>query len=317
MNVPSFNAEKVLQRLLWGTLAFLAFGLLERIWWIADLFAHLRPFLAIMLVVCAFFFLWKKNVRLRNIATGGIALAVVLTLPPLLKKAPIAAPEGSAKSFSVYSQNIAFRNENKSAVIAQIRESDADIVLLQEVTAGWIEVLKPLLDVYQFDVTEARETNFGMMLMSKFPIVDYGIADFSGWDVPSITATIDINGEKVAVIGTHPPPPVARDLWEVRNWHLESLAQSARLQSKPLLVIGDLNATPWSAAYQKFVNEAEWVSAIWPGKATWKPLGLPFVGLPTDYQLVSEHFRLVEEKRLGFAGSDHRAMLLEFALAEN
>lgn len=317
MKFPKIQAEQVLHRLLWGAIAFLGVGLLERIWWIADLFAHLRPFLATTLVICGVGYHLKKNTRLRNLSIGGAVFALIFVLPSLFQTAPILASKGDADSFRVYSQNIAFRNQDKEAVVAQIRESDADIVVLQEVTAGWLEQLKPLLEIYQYDVTEARENNFGMMVMSRFPIVEFGIADFSGWDVPSITATIDVRGEKIVVIGTHPPPPVARDLWEVRNWHLESLAQNARLEQKPLLVVGDLNTTPWSAAYRKFIDESELVSAMWPGKATWKPLSLPCVGLPTDYQFVSEHFRMVNGRRLDFAGSDHRAMLLDFALAEN
>tara|TARA_R110002096_G_scaffold163992_5_gene331655 strand:+ start:10168 stop:11121 length:954 start_codon:yes stop_codon:yes gene_type:complete len=313
---PTFKADPVFLRVLWGTLGLLGFGLLERIWWVADLFAHLRPFLAAVLAFCAVFFFGKKAKRLGSIAAGGVLLALLLILPPLFQTAPRGDGEADSPRFRVYLQNIAFRNDNKSAVVSQIRQSNADIVVLQEVTAGWLEQLKPLLDVYQFDVTEARENNFGMMLMSRFPIVDYGISDFSGWDVPSITATIEVDGRNIEVIGTHPPPPVARDLWEVRNWHLESLAQAARLQRKPLLVVGDFNATPWSAAYRTFLKESGLVSAYSPAKSTWKPLSLPLVGLPTDFQFVSEHFRLIKGRRLDFAGSDHRAVLLDYTIVE-
>ncbi len=276
--------------------------------------AHLRAHLAFgFLVLAAAFFLWKRF-KTGWLATAGAVVSLILVVPPLFNVAPRAKASSDQPTLRVFAHNVGYNSQDQDAVVRQIREADADVVVVLEVTAGWQQALKELFDEYQFDISEARESNFGIMLLSRFPVIDQKIEDFSGWDLPSITAEIDFHGERVVVIGTHPPPPVARDLWEVRNWHLESLARSVRLHDSPVLVCGDFNATPWSAAYRKLLTDSGLRSVVTPLLPSWRPLPIPFLGIPCDHQLVSDEFRVVRRIPLDYAGSDHRAFVIEVQL---
>ena len=85
----------------------------------------------------------------------------------------------------------------------------------------------------------------------------------------------------------------------------------ARLDSSRL-VVGDFNATPWSADLRAFVTEngLSGVNTL----ATW-PVWLGFAGIPIDHAFVSHDLRILTFETGPDIGSDHLPLLIDVARA--
>jgi endonuclease/exonuclease/phosphatase (EEP) superfamily protein YafD len=72
------------------------------------------------------------------------------------------------------------------------------------------------------------------------------------------------------------------------------------LDSMPLIVAGDLNATPWSSAFavaaRHGLDRASGLAPTWPRR---------HVGIPIDHVLADTHWRRGEAQRGPDIGSDH------------
>lgn len=82
------------------------------------------------------------------------------------------------------------------------------------------------------------------------------------------------------------------------------------------VLIGDLNTTPWSAAYARLLGGGGLRDARrghWP-RATWRMAGMPWMRLPIDHALVRGAVRVEQWRVLDDVGSDHLPFLVELAL---
>ena len=82
------------------------------------------------------------------------------------------------------------------------------------------------------------------------------------------------------------------------------------------MAVGDLNCTPWSPHFDKFLQTARLRdSALGRGVSpTWFPI--PLLGLPIDHFLVSKEIEVVNRVVGPNVGSDHRPVVLTFRLGE-
>jgi endonuclease/exonuclease/phosphatase (EEP) superfamily protein YafD len=72
----------------------------------------------------------------------------------------------------------------------------------------------------------------------------------------------------------------------------------------PTLVVGDLNATPWSSAFKGLgLKRAGDLTGTWPA-------ALGAFGLPLDHVLVSTHWSVAAAHVHGGLGSDHLALIV-------
>jgi endonuclease/exonuclease/phosphatase (EEP) superfamily protein YafD len=85
--------------------------------------------------------------------------------------------------------------------------------------------------------------------------------------------------------------------------------------SGPVVVVGDLNITPYSPLFQDWLartgltdtRRGRTLSPSWP-------VQLPIVGVPIDHCVVSHDVVIVRHRRLPAFGSDHYPILAELAL---
>ncbi len=80
------------------------------------------------------------------------------------------------------------------------------------------------------------------------------------------------------------------------------------------MVVGDLNATRWSAGFAPLIGAGLRDSATGSGwQPTW-PAGLGALGVPIDHVLHSPDLRVVSRAVPAWPGSDHRAVQAVLAL---
>lgn len=101
--------------------------------------------------------------------------------------------------------------------------------------------------------------------------------------------------------------------WHLRNEQLEEIAEFVRDKPGHVVVLGDLNVTPWSKSFQKFTESANLRDSRrgFGVNATW-PAWLGGLGIPIDHCLVSEGIVVRNVETGESVGSDHRPLIAEF-----
>ena len=292
--------------------------------WFFDLFAHFRVqyFFGFLVIGAWHLFQRKRAWALACLALSVLNLAVIL--PFYLPRAvldDINAPFAiKFKKVSAMLMNVNRDYGNPEKVLAAVRTHQPDFVVLEEIDNGWFDFLAPgLTETYPHHVTELRSDNFGIGLWSKYPIVNHTILYSGDWAIPTIIADLDFlpwqpRPGRLTVIATHPVPPVRREMAHARDAQLAELAQHARNAKHPLLLIGDLNATPWCAAFRKLQRDSGLVNSaqgrgLYP---SWPAFFPAFLRIPIDHVLHTPDIKIIERKTGPRVGSDHLPVTVDF-----
>jgi len=213
------------------------------------------------------------------------------------------------------SLNVHTENEQRGLVLKYLQNADADIILLMEVNADWMTALQPLRITHPQVIAEPRDDNFGMALFSRLPLTNSSVVEIGQAEVPSITTTIDLGGQQVFLLGTHPLPPGSAAYAGLRNEQLREIARLIRRSQLPALVAGDLNCTPWSPYFSDLLRESG-LKNLAPAcglYGSW-PAWLPLARIPIDHCLVSPLLQVVGKQFGPPVGSDHLPLVIDLAI---
>jgi endonuclease/exonuclease/phosphatase (EEP) superfamily protein YafD len=258
---------------------------------------------------------------------GWADLALICTLLNLVTVAP--ALVGSARSgpadgvpVRLFVANVLTSNTHYDAVARAIAEARPDIVALVEVDQAWVDALAPALAGYPGRIERVGGLgNFGIALYVRGRLT--GGVELLGSALPTIVATAELEAPAVPlhVIVTHPLPPMSGAAEEQQREQLGAVASRGRAitsrgalgaRGAPLLVVGDLNATPWSRPFVRFLRASGlYDSRIGFGVQASFPADLAILRIPIDHVLVSAELG-VRARRVGPAvGSDHLPVFVE------
>jgi endonuclease/exonuclease/phosphatase (EEP) superfamily protein YafD len=164
-------------------------------------------------------------------------------------------------------------------------------------------------------VKPLREDNYGLGLFSKFPFTSSSSVEFGDAKVPSVIAQLDLNGQSLTIIGTHPPPPKRGYLSRQRDEQLMNIARSISTKTGPILLMGDLNITSWSPHFQNILRTGKLKDSRqgWGLQPSW-PVDRPLFLVPIDHILVTEDIVIHHRRRGPYTGSDHFPILVDFAI---
>lgn len=229
----------------------------------------------------------------------------------------------SGAGLTVCVANVQADNADVESVVSSLRASEADVIAVLELTrAVRIRLAGEFAGEYPYILWEEREPgHFGIGLLSRLPIRSSAIVNYRLPSVPSIEAELELPGDRrVQLIATHPRPPM--DAWQhrMRNEHLGVLAERvSELRGsggKPVIVLGDLNVTPWSPTFGRFQDRGGLWSATAGGgfEPTWYQRPGFLYGLVLDHVLHTDGVSRVRRRILSGNGSDHRPVLVEFQL---
>lgn len=212
--------------------------------------------------------------------------------------------------------NVLSSNAHRAALLDLITQEKPDLVMLQEINTQWLEALAPLADDYPFSCISAREDNFGMAVYSRMPLHDPVVRQFGSARLPSMAFQIQLDEALVDVIASHPVPPSSAAAQSSRDEQLMQIISFAQGRVHPLIIVGDLNTTMWTASYHNLCEKLGLTNArrgfgILP---SW-PAHLPAImRIPIDHCLISDEF-LVRDCRLGpKIGSDHLPLIVDIEI---
>ena len=289
-------------------------GFLAKVWWVFEMMCHFR--LHFMVVLGFFSVLWLLLRHCRwAAACGALALVNALIVFSLLIPSR-GAPASSGATVRFVSLNVHTANQHTDLVLKFLRESDADVIFLMEVNDRWMAELSSLKDIYPMSVADPPEDNFGIALFSRLPLAKTNIIQLGRAYIPSVTAQIECGGRKVFLLGTHPFAPGNAYYARTRNSQLADVGGLVRQQSLTVVVIGDLNETPWSPYFTDLLKESGLRnSSQGLGFFNSWPAALRGFGIPLDHCLVSSEFSVVKKKLGPQVGSDHLPVIIDLQLA--
>lgn len=220
-----------------------------------------------------------------------------------------------------------------------IRRADVDVVALQEVDVRWSErsgyedqaaalseatgMLVRFGPIYRRPATGAdvREAAYGVAILSRLPILssqNHAItrlstqADGSPAPMPGfLRVTVQTGRGIVDVFSTHldfRPDPA------VRRAQVGDMLRIVRASTRPVILMGDLNAPPQAAELQPLFQALRdaWDApaasgATYPAQAPKRRI---------DYVLVSPHVRVVQSSVISTDASDHLPVVAEIDILE-
>lgn len=277
--------------------------------WIFDLFSHFRVQIFQLCLVLIGIALWRR----KNKQAAVLALLACLNYAAVLpfyfgKPAPASGPTVRAMLM-----NLNAANGNTAQVLAAIQEMKPDILLLEEVTTKWSSELSGL--DYPYRVADIRNDCFGIMLLSKVPLSYTNVVQIGEANVPSILATAHVAQGEISIIGTHPLPPISAVYSKHRNNQLAALSQFVRDQKKPVLLIGDLNISPWSPHFTRLLKNSGLKNSMkgFGFQPSW-PANNRFLRIPIDHMLYTSGI-VIRNRVVGTdVGSDHLPVIVDFSL---
>jgi endonuclease/exonuclease/phosphatase (EEP) superfamily protein YafD len=241
----------------------------------------------------------------------------------------------------VLSFNVLTQNAQHDRAIAFMAASDADIIGVIEVDAAWRDALRDGLPAYEIAAQAPRSDNFGMLLLVRkgrgSDAGESGTTDPAGprvisaraFDdlaperrkVPTIEAQLDWAGRPLSLLLLHTMPPKTPFGSAMRNLQLERSAEWALAQEAPAIVMGDFNATPWSASYGPLLERSglrdtargAGFQPTWPYLSIAERLPIWPLGIPIDHVWHAPELVLLERRTGPALGSDHRSVAVSLA----
>ncbi len=224
-----------------------------------------------------------------------------------------------SNQIKLFTANVYQDNKDYKAVLSQIRSADADVIFLLETNSAWEQEMDVLLQEYPNTLKAPLPNTYGLLFYSRLPIIEGSVKRLVEDDVPSIEAIIELPGkQQIKVFGLHPKPPVPGEDTKStsKDKELMKVAFKIKEEKLPVIVMGDLNDVAWSYVTELFRKTSELLDPR-RGRGFYSTFSANhwFMRFPLDYVFCSNHFTLIQMKRLSHNGSDHFPMLSHFKYA--
>jgi endonuclease/exonuclease/phosphatase (EEP) superfamily protein YafD len=215
-------------------------------------FGHLLLIPALVLLPVTLLLRHWLNVALLVPAVGAFVFFYgVFFLPPTSPPPPDDAPR-----LDMLTYNLLANNRSLDGAFDIIREADADIVLLQEIsTATAPQIRQALFDEYSYMALNpvAGSPTHGQGILSRFPITDDAM--LTSLRLGMQRTVVQWRGQPVVIYNVHPPHPgLGNGFFDpsVRSSVLEKVLQRALQEESRVLIGGDFNKSDLSWDYDLF-----------------------------------------------------------------
>jgi endonuclease/exonuclease/phosphatase (EEP) superfamily protein YafD len=279
--------------------------------WPFELFAHFRAQYAAAAAAGALILLWQRQ---PGYAAAALLLAAWHGIPVGQRALAGSAPDCRGPALTVASLNVRYVNTRTGLALDWLGHHDVDLVVIQEVTGPWAAALDEVPG-FPHRAFFPRPDPYGIGVLSRRPLHALELIDLAGDGLPSLSGVVDVEGRPVRFLGLHTRWPVLPDLARARDQALEEVARIVTDESRPTVVLGDLNLTPDSPAFGRLLEDGGLRDAVvGPGwRPTWRAGFWP-LALRIDHVLVSDGLCAVEAKVGESVGSDHRPILARLQL---
>lgn len=261
--------------------------------WMIDLASHWQWLYVAVLLVCAPLLAWKDK--------RWLMLIVLTVLPWFTASSTALRANHDGPTLTVIVANVNAANQNPATFIDWLNNRQADVVAVLEVSPQLGIDLEKLV-AFPHRVIRPRNDAFGIALLSRFPLSDIQVIEDND-GIPHIEAQVAWPKQAFDIVVFHPMPPMAPEFHALRDVKLTAIARHHKDIARPIVVAGDLNATPWSSAFTGLdelgLRRTGDLSPTWPAMFD------GWFGIPIDHLLVSPEWRVNDAYIGPDIGSDH------------
>ena len=329
-------------------------GFLGRRWWRFEQFCHFRLQYAVLLALVGVVFLAAGEIAGALFSKLLALLNLALILPvylPRIPHPPAPRPKagekiakmgvlrgkatqhthfgeeflpsqreegagGDGAVFRLVHANVLGENDQYQHLIDLVRAENPDIITLAEPHGAWMGAILPALSpAYPHHRYEAFEDNYGIAVFSRTPFTRAETHWFGPARLPTLVIGVELAGQPLTLIATHPPPPKSLRETIKRDRQMAEIAAFALAQPGPLLLAGDLNMSSWSYAFGDLLRGSRLhdsrqgigIQPSWPAQRPW------FL-IPLDHILHTPDIT-IHRRRIGpNIGSDHLPVVVDFSM---
>ncbi len=277
--------------------------------WALDLATHFRVQYCAGLLAAVVVTALARRRRLAVLFAAACLVNLAAIVPLYLPRAAVVA-NGSGAELTFLQINVRTSNTRYDLVAAQIADVDPDVLVLQELDPAWAQGLAKTLAAFPHAIVRIRRDNFGIGVFSRVPMTG-GIDDIGDSLLPSVVARLETESAAFTLLATHPLPPKGRDYSGRRDRQLAAVGARVAGTHGPIIVLGDLNATPWSTPFRALLRDTGLRDAS-DGRgihATW-PANFPLMLIPIDHFLYSDGVAVIDERVGRDVGSDHYPLIV-------
>jgi endonuclease/exonuclease/phosphatase (EEP) superfamily protein YafD len=287
--------------------------MLGRYAWPLDLFTHFRVQYALLLLVVAIALFALRAPLLGAVSVVGAVLAAI----PIVSYmgVPTARAHAGSASFRVVTFNTWFRNHDYAAIGRFLEKTQADVIVLEELSRD--EGLRLGAHLHSYPHSHNDVQPHGTIVFARWPIVSAESFAMAGGPARAARVTLDWQGTQVTVLGVHLHWPLGPTNSRLRNAELDTIASFAAGRSEPLIVAGDFNVTPWSRHFRRALDRSGLNdAAAGHGLAPSWPSQFPPLGIRIDHCLASKHWRSTDVRLGPSLGSDHLPLIADLELQQ-
>lgn len=278
----------------------------SRLAWIGDLATHWQWLFSVALLLLVL-------IRAAQGAPRRLWLLGLLVLPWLsvAPRLPTADASTAQPKLRIAAINLLVSNTDPAGLRALLDEVKPDIVVLTELHPDIARAAGTWSD-YPERFLLAEDSPFGIGVLSRLAFQDAtSHLDESG--LPEIDARFVWQDRPVLLTALHPMPPLA-PLWhEARAKKLQGVAERQARFPGARLMVGDLNASPWSSALAPLKPAYQRANTL---RATWPSNAFGWFGIPIDLILASPDWGVQQFEVAPAFGSDHHPVWADLVLTD-
>lgn len=259
----------------------------------------------------------RRRVVLALVALAVAAVAVPTGLPEAAAREAPPDWARAAPRLRILSWNLYHSNTDVAAIDRVIREANADVVVLQEVSVSNVGALQgtPALDAYPHRFTTPQPSAFGSGIWSRLPLDGAAEVDIGG--LPMTRAVVRTPAGPLRLLNVHTLSPVTKDGLTLWPRQLRVLAEEARRPGPPMVLAGDFNATWGHRPFRRLLDagladaaavRGEAWTGMWPARGRLRPV------LRLDHVLTGRGVVATSYATGPSAGSDHRSIVVDVAI---
>jgi endonuclease/exonuclease/phosphatase (EEP) superfamily protein YafD len=297
-----------------------------RLVWFLPLFEHFRlQYCQILLVAIGVVFTFRSRRKLW-LGVFGVALLVNLWLIfPMYQPQPALAGALAPRHLKVLYATLDATNRDPMAAVETIAKTDADFVMVLEATDENMSGLVPALESRYELIRSNPEswTSNGQALWKAKAAADIEVLDSTyihipEWNLrPLLKATVRFSGQVIDLLCLHAARPQAQYAFVHQKMELDRFNQWSMTNPHELIVMGDINSTPWSRSVRSILASGRLLNsqAGFGLQQTWNAAAPKFLQIPIDHCFHSRRLRTIDRRVLGSTGSDHLPILVELEVA--
>lgn len=268
----------------------------------------------LLVAFCSFIFFTLTRCKNWWIVSLFCLLINLAEIAPLYLPQLGVVHQSSGQSMRLFLSNVLFSNTQYADVISLVREEKPTIAVFLEATSPWPEELSVLQDILPYHISAEK---LEIEVYSSLPLENTSIQLY-GEKRGNVISDLTIQGKVVSIIASHAYPQLVfgSQGYEWRNKHLEEgIGNYVAQLKKPVVLIGDLNATMWSPYYKSMIQRSGLrnTRAGFGILPTIGPL-LPWGGIPFDHCLVSPKIKVLNTRTGKDVGSDHLPLITDLVI---